>query len=250
MSEGLQGITTATEERALKLLGSGVSPEQVASALGVTPARISQLLAEESFATQVADLKYKNLLQHSERDTKLDTLEDKLIGKIENLLPLIMRPLEAVKALQVVNGAKRRGAQGLSGATATQNIVQIAMPTQITQKFVTNIQNQVIQAGDQQLLTIQSGTLLKNIHSENPQLVQQLQESSTQAHSFNSTIPSTSAISAISAISLLSEGEQHGSPGLQGAGPNQASNCGQEATREEQRESRPATPIHFIPVGS
>ena len=235
MSEGLQGVTTATEERALKLLGAGVSPEQVAAAIGVTPSRISQLLASESFAAQVADLKYKNLLSHSERDTRLDTVEDKLLDKIENLLPLIMRPLEAIKALQVVNGAKRRGSQGLQGASAAASVVQIAVPVQITQKFVTNIQNQVIQAGDQQLLTIQSGTLLNNLKTENPDLVQQLQDSNAATHSFNSV---TSV-----------QGDLNGGTGLQRIGANTASNCSQAVAGGKQEESRPSASINFIQVG-
>ena len=233
MGEGLQGVTTATEERALKLLGAGVSPEQVAAAIGVTPSRISQLLASESFAAQVADLKYKNLLSHSERDSRLDTVEDRLLDKIESLLPLIMRPLEAVKALQVVNGAKRRGSQGLQGASAAASVVQIAVPVQITQKFVTNIQNQVIQAGEQQLLTIQSGTLLNNLKTENPDLVQQLQDSNAATHSFNSV-----------------QGDSNGGTGLQRIGANTAGNCGQAIAGGKQEESRPSASINFIPVGS
>lgn len=232
-----QGLTTATEERALKLLGTGVSAEQVAAALGVTPARISQLLADETFASKVADLKYSNLLSQSERDVRADTIEDKLLTKIENLLPLMMRPMEAVKAYQVVNGAKRRGSQGLQGATANLQVVQIAMPTQIVQKFVTNIQNQVIQAGDQQLLTIQSGTLLKNIQTEQPEVVQSLQASNSPAHAFNSTKGSDDD-GGISKRTL-------------GAGTNLSSSGGSsQAAGSQQAESRCVTPLSFIPVGS
>ena len=236
-----QGLTTATEERALKLLGTGVSAEQVAAALGVTPARISQLLSDESFASQVADLKYSNLLSHSERDNKLDTLEDSLIQKIEMLTPLIMRPMEAIKALQIVNGAKRRGSQGLSAASPVTQVVQIAMPTQIVHKFVTNIQNQVIQTGEQQLLTIQSGTLLKNIQAEQPEVVQSLQESNSPAHAFNSSKGS---------------GDDGGIPernlAISASGTDLSSSGGSssQAAGSKQTESRCITPLSFIPVGS
>ena len=235
-----QGLTTATREKALKLLGTGVSVEQTASAIGVTPARISQLLAEDEFAAQVSELKYKNLLSHSERDTRLDTLEDKLIDKIEHLMPLIMRPMEAIKALQTVNGAKRRGSQGLAGATANQTVVQIALPTMITQKFVTNVQNQVIQAGDQQLLTIQSGTLLKNIQAENPETVGAIQQANSATHSFTSEVQNDAGN--LQRIRSLAEAAD-AARGV--ASPNNSETLGRQ-----QAEGRITPPLHFIPVGS
>ena len=231
--------TTATEERALKLLGTGVSAEQVAAALGVTPARISQLLADENFASQVAELKYTNLLSHSERDSQADAIEDKLLDKIEHLLPLMMRPMEAIKAYQVINGAKRRGSQGLAGANATQTVVQIAVPVQITQKFVTSPQNQVIQAGDQELLTIQSGSLLKSVSAESPETVKAIQDANTSSHSFHSQQSSQGVHHVASS--------QKGSAGTEG---NRASNSVSQTARGEQAESRVAAQISFIPVGS
>ena len=236
------GITTstATEDRAKQLLGCGVAAEQVAAALGVTPARISQLLADENFAKEVAELKYSALLSHSARDDKADTIEDKLLEKIESLLPLMMRPMEAIKAYQVVNGAKRRGSQGLQGATASQSIVQIAIPVQITQRFVTNIQNQVVQAGDQQLLTIQSGSLLKSISAESPELVKSIQDANSSSHSFHSA-PLTSA---------TMQGVPNDARGHEGTAGNQNTSSIQEASRSKQAESRVFTPLSFVPVGS
>ena len=234
--------STSTEERALKLLGTGVSAEQVAAALGVTPARISQLLADENFAAQVAELKYTNLLSHSQRDDQADKIEDKLLAKIENLLPLMMRPMEAIKAYQVINGAKRRGSQGLQGAVATQTIVQIAVPVQITQKFITTPQNQVVQAGEQQLLTIQSGSLLKSVAAESPETVKAIQDANTSSHSFNSLNSHN-----------LKQGVHHVASNRErsaGTERNPAGNSVSQASGSKQAESRIAPQISFIPVGS
>ena len=153
---------TTTEERALSLLGAGVTPEQVASALGVTVARISQLCSDPQFTARVAELRFEALNKHNERDSSYDSMEDRLISKLEDLLPLMMRPMEVLKAIQVINGAKRRGQSAPEQVTAQQTVVSIVMPTTIVNKFVTNINNQVVKAGSQDLLTIQSGTLLKN----------------------------------------------------------------------------------------
>ena len=67
------------EDRALSLLGSGISAESAATALGVSPSRISQLLSAPEFAEQVAELRYNNLQQHNHRDANYDSLEDKLL---------------------------------------------------------------------------------------------------------------------------------------------------------------------------
>jgi predicted transcriptional regulator len=157
---------TSTETRALSLLGAGVSPEQVAAALGVTPSAISQMLSREDFALAVSQLRYEALSKHNERDSTYDSLEDKLLLKLKDLLPLMMRPMEVLKALQVLNGAKRRGQSAPEQITNQQTVVNITMPTTIVNKFVTNSRNQVIQAGTQELETLQSGVLLRQFKGE------------------------------------------------------------------------------------
>ncbi len=151
---------TATEERAVALLGSGLEPTQVAAALGVTPSTISQLMSSEEFATQVSELRYKNLAKHNERDSSLDSLEDAVIKKLSETLPFVMRPMELTRVLQVVNAAKRRGQSTPESIIQKQNIVNITLPSVAINKFVTNAQNQVVQSGGQSLITMQSGELL------------------------------------------------------------------------------------------
>lgn len=157
------GLTSSIEDRALSLLGSGIKSESVASALGVSPSRISQLLAEKHFSDKVAELRYKNLQAHNQRDDKYDSLEDKLIAKLDKSLPLMVRPDTILKAINVINGAKRRGQSSPDTANSTTNIVNIVLPKVIAQKIVTNINNQVTKAGDQELLTMPSGNLLKQV---------------------------------------------------------------------------------------
>lgn len=153
---------SATEERALQLLGSGLGPEVVATAVGVTPSRISQLLAQDDFAQAVAELRFKNLQAHNVRDQSYDALEDALIEKLADVMPLMMRPMEILKAIQVLNGAKRRGQSAPESITHQNTIVNLVMPVQLVQKFTTNINNQVVNVGNQTLETIQSSAMLAN----------------------------------------------------------------------------------------
>lgn len=150
----------STEERALHLLGQGIPPETVASACGVSASRISQLLSTPEFLAQVSELRFANLEKHNIIDSKYDDMESKLMEKLNDSLPLMgMEPMKILKAVQVINGAKRRGVSAPEQITQQQTVVQLIMPNVIMQKFSTNINNQVIQAGEQNLQTIQSHML-------------------------------------------------------------------------------------------
>ena len=183
------GVTSSIKERALALLGSGVHAESVAAALGVTPARISQLLAEDAFSAKVAQLRYENLQAHNKRDGSYDDLEDKLLSKLKSSLPLMVKPDTILKAINVVNGAKRRGQSTPQQVTNQQNIVNLILPTGIAEKFSVqiNTQNQVIRAGKQELLTMPSGNLLKQVEEATEQrlLIESEQETNVQGEESN-----------------------------------------------------------------
>lgn len=157
------GVTSSIEEKALSLLGSGIAAESVASALGVTPARVAQLLANEKFAGQVAALRYETLQVHNKRDAQYDSIEDTLLDKLESSMPFMHKPTDILRAIQTINGAKRRGQSSPEQVTNQQNIVNLVLPTIIAQKFSVNINNQVTRAGDQELHTMPSSNLLKKV---------------------------------------------------------------------------------------
>lgn len=166
---------SSTEDRALALLGSGISPVAVAGSLGISESRISQLLSDENFAAQVAEMRFQSLQKHNARDSNYDALEDDLMERLKDCLPLMHRPMEILKAIQVINAAKRRGSSTPDAITEKTQIIQLNMPINIINKFQTNIQGQVttIETADatiQNLLTIQSGaldSLVRERRSEN-----------------------------------------------------------------------------------
>ena len=182
------GLTTSIESRAVVLLGNGVQPEAVANALGVVPARISQLLSQEEFAGQVATLRYENLQKHNVRDDKYNTLEDQLLDKLEKNLSLIFKPETLLRAIAIVNAAKRRGQSSPEQVSNHQNVVQIVLPSQVVQTFSTNTKNQVVKAGEQELLTMPSSKLLdrseklqeERLKSQEIEELSHEQESTTQ----------------------------------------------------------------------
>ena len=187
----MASTTTATEERALALLGQGLGAEVVASAVGVSPSRISQLISDPEFAAKVAELRFSNLVKHNARDEKYDKLEDKLLDKMENLLPFMMKPFEVLKAISVINSAKRRGISTPEQITGQQTVIPLTLPAAILQNFSAkniqvNIHNQVIKAGDQELVTVQSSrmdSLVSQLSQPKKELVYEPATNSARAES-------------------------------------------------------------------
>ena len=150
---------SATKERALTLLGQGLDAKVVAAALGISDSRVSQLLSQEEFSTQVSELRFKNLSAHTERDNRYDTLEGRVLEKLEDQVDFVSSPVILMKLLQTLNGAKRRGASAPASLEKPSESVPLILPVLITNQFVTNINNQVIKAGLQELVTVQSSAM-------------------------------------------------------------------------------------------
>lgn len=167
------GISSSTLERALTLLGAGVSVESTASACGVSASRISQLLSVDSFKAAVSELRYNELQKHNKQDSEYDSIETVLTEKFKQAIPLMMRPMEILKGLQVINAQKRRGTtQAGASSEDKQTIVSIALPSVIVNNFTevtTNIHNQVVKIGEKDLTTMQSNTLLNQLNLQNSQ---------------------------------------------------------------------------------
>lgn len=157
--------STATEDRALTLLGQGIEPKMVASALGVSVSRIAQLLSDESFAQKVAEARFSSISKHTERDLRADKIEDMLLDRLENIIPMLYDPMKIVHAYSKINAAKRRTSGTPETVTQQQQVLSLTLPTMIIQHFTTNINNQVIKAGSQDLVTIQSGQMDRLVSS-------------------------------------------------------------------------------------
>jgi hypothetical protein len=163
----MSSTTTSTRERALSLLGQGIPPSAVASALGVDPSAISQLMSDSDFAEKVTDAKFTTLSKYNEHDSSIDALESKILEKMKDTLPYMTKPLELLKSFQILNSAKRKGSLAPESVTTKQTIVQLILPEITMQRFQSNVHNQVIQVGEQSLLTIPSNRLLALTEAQN-----------------------------------------------------------------------------------
>lgn len=123
-----------------KCYSQGVPITAIAEALGVTASAITQRVA----ALQLT----------APQDAKLDSLEAKILSKLESTLDLVIDPMKLAKLLQVVNGAKRRGeaiGAGVPGFVSTADL-----PPRVVNNFIVqfNAQNQAVAVGGKTLVTI------------------------------------------------------------------------------------------------
>ena len=152
-----------TKQRVLEMLGNGLAPVVCSSALGVSESYISQLMSDETFAKAVTERRFTNLQAATTRDRSYDDIEDTLIEKMRDLLPMMYKPMEVLRAITVINAAKRRGASAPENTTINSTVVQLILPGVIQSKFVRDVNNQVIEAGVQQLITIGSKNLTSKL---------------------------------------------------------------------------------------
>ena len=163
--------TTAVNDQVLDLLGKNVPAAMVASALGISASRVSQLISDPEFASQVSELRYKSLLRYSEADSEYDDMETALRHRMRDLIPLMYKPFEVLKAMQVINQAKRRGTSVIESGNERAAVVSLTLPTNIfnqhvVQNIQVNVNNLVTRAGDQDLVTIQSSQMDKMLDSQ------------------------------------------------------------------------------------
>ncbi len=143
-------------ERIKELLGVGLPNNVVASAVGVTDSYISQLLADPEFAAEVTQLKLINLTETAARDKKYNSLEDKLLEKLENVLPYLVKPMEVLAAIKTINSAVRRAAPSELAGQANVQVVQLQLPdnSAFAARFVINKESQVVEIAGRSLATM------------------------------------------------------------------------------------------------
>ena len=159
---------TGIAGNAIKLLGQGLEVSTVARTLGCDDSYISQLLADDEFKKQVTVMKMDLLQAATNRDRRLDDIEDKIITKVEKDLeanPFAFKSTsDAIRHLSIVNGLKRRGAGADLGVLQNQTgvtVVKLTLNKTVVNKFEAqvDINNQVIKVGDQDMITVSSSTL-------------------------------------------------------------------------------------------
>ena len=150
----------------IELLGSGVEPKMVASAVGCEVSYISQLMADDDFRSQVVEKRSIALQANTKRDRFIDNLEDRVLQKLSDSLDLMYKPSDLLRAFAVINRAERRGAQVQETSNITNNIVTLNLPVAVTnQVIVTNEHSEVIEIDGQTMVSMPAHSLLKSLQN-------------------------------------------------------------------------------------
>lgn len=149
-----------------ELLGTGLSNEVVASAVGCEPSYISQLMSDEVFYEEVVALRAKSLQSASNRDNKIDTLEETILDKLLQLVPALYKTSDLLAAFRITNSARRRGVAAPSSLVLNQRIVNLQLPDAVVKRFETNPYGEVVEVDGQTLVTMQAPTLLKALANQ------------------------------------------------------------------------------------
>lgn len=163
MTDAVNFIAGDKKQQIKSLLKEGIPASQVALAVNVEPSYISQLMLEEEFSREVIEARYAALRSFTARDNKYDSIEDRLLLKLEEQLPLMMNPDRILRAIAIINNAKRRGvANDQPMAQATQ-VINLTLPTVIVNRYKTNTNNEVIDVNGEALIGMPAERLLEQV---------------------------------------------------------------------------------------
>lgn len=153
------------KEQVKQLLGTGLSNEIVASAVGCDPAYISQLMSDPVFSEQVVALRTAALMDASKQDRNIAGIEAKLTTKINEAVDngLIYKPNDLLRAFAVLNAAKRRGVPVTDSPQQKAAVVALQIPVKVIQNLVINKAGEVVEADGQTLVTMPTQQLLRNL---------------------------------------------------------------------------------------
>lgn len=152
-----------SQEKIKELLGQNLPLHVVASAVGCDDSYITQLLADPLFSSEVTQLRMLALTENTRRDRNIDAIEDRLIERLGEQVDYLRKPGDILRAFQVLNAAKRRGVGSEANLTVNQTIVALHIPERVAKKVTINQQGEVVQVGDQTLVTMPTPQLLKRL---------------------------------------------------------------------------------------
>lgn len=149
------------KEKAKNLLSGGVEYSLAAKILGCDVSYLSHLMQDPVFAAEVTARQVAVSGDQVQITQKVTALQLKALEKMEMLLPFESDLAEIRNCFKVLNAAVLRSPDVNPDAGKDQQVVPLRLPTVINLNFKVDINNEVIQAGDQVLVTMPSQDVLK-----------------------------------------------------------------------------------------
>ncbi len=153
-------------ERIATLIASGLTDAQVATIIGVSPARISQIKKEEDFFTLLSAKQTEVAAKDVEEislTAKYTAAEHLLIEQVTQMAP-VSELRDVTAALRVIaerqEKAKSRMNPVIQGSPIINNIVQLSLPAHAIPEITLNSEKEVIAIGQRNLAPLSSQGVL------------------------------------------------------------------------------------------
>ena len=166
-------MASVNAEKIKELLGNGLSNDVVATAVGVHPSYISQLMADEEFSNQVVALRSQTLTDATTRDRSWDSLENKLLSQLHENVDnkMVYKTTDVTRVLALANAAKRRGASSSESMVTHQTVITLNLPTVVVNSYRKNIQGEVVEVTTpegktQTLVTMPAASLMHKLSEQ------------------------------------------------------------------------------------
>jgi len=157
------------KEQIQKLLSNGLSQTQAAAAVGCDDSYVSQLMAEEEFASAVAAGRAAKTAKFIEADETLEDAESAALKRVKALIPMITKPVEAARVFSVLNAAHRRASEGAASQNQESgDVVTLVLPKAATKLHVAielSSDKQVIDVEGRSMVTMPAKTLAQRLEA-------------------------------------------------------------------------------------
>lgn len=155
------------KDHAILLLSQGISPAQVAAAVGVSDSYISQLRADPDVVQQISEKQAAATLTDISFDETLQTAEALALERIEKHLPFANMG-QALAAFRILNTARRRSDPAPQAAQTATITVNLMLPANSVPRYIANQANEIIEVEGKTMLTATPASLDKLIAAQLP----------------------------------------------------------------------------------
>lgn len=143
----------AAKSQILEMLSQGLSPVQVAGALGVSESYISQLLGDEDFSAELDEKRALIVQEDIEYDNQIDRVEGTFLDRIEAKAPLANLQ-QSLQAFSVLNKAKRRKDSAIvRNAPAAGTVVNLQLNIGLLPSYLTNGKNEIVEVEGKSMIS-------------------------------------------------------------------------------------------------
>lgn len=153
---------TTKKDRIISLLGHGISPTVVASAVGVDPSYVSQLLELPEVQEAVSLARSQSIEENLSIDSTIKQVEKAAVERLKNQLIFARTPLETARIFQILNSARRHAEEtSHNGRVSESGAITITLPaTAVSQLGIRlNSSSQIIEVDGKTMAPMPSKSL-------------------------------------------------------------------------------------------